>query len=194
MVGLTLSAELFDRELRHYRIPARRLWENTLACALAMESLAQFIGVDPRSAYTTGLMRSVGKLVLNRLAAEESRLPYSGANGVPLTAWERVAWGCDNAAVAGFLLEQWNFSGETVEAIRRHYEPETAFADAAPTAYLLHFAAGIAEDLGHGLPGEAGLWAGRAEKMSAAGLCEAEYALCREETGAAFEQVRHVLV
>jgi HD-like signal output (HDOD) protein len=194
VVGLTIISQLCERDLRYYGIPAERLFENTVVCALAMESLAQFVGLDPRSAYTTGLMRSVGKLVLDRMAAEDTREPYPAAGGPPLSAWEMVGWACDNGMVAAFLLEKWNFSGETVEAVRQHYEPSVAAADAATSAYLLNFAARIAEDLGYGLPGETSAWESLAEKLPLAGLTEAEFELSREETQMAFEQVRQVLV
>lgn len=194
VVGLTISSQLCERDLRSYGIPAARLFENTLVCALAMESLAQFVGVDPRAAYTTGLMRSVGKLVLDRLAAVEAREAYPAAGGPPLTAWEMVGWACDNGTVAAFLLEKWNFSGETVEAVRHHYDPSAASPDASAAATLLNLAARLAEDLGHGLPGEAAAWEGLEEKLREAGLTETEFELCREETRAAFAQVRPVLV
>jgi len=194
VVGMSISAQLCDRDLRHYGIASDRLAENTLVCALAMESLAQFVGIDPRSAYTTGLMRSVGKLVLDRLATEQGREPFVAEGGPPLTAWEMVGWACDNGMVAAFLLEKWNFSGETVEAVRQHYEPAAAAADAAAAAFLLNFAARIAEDLGYGLPGESAAWEGLAARLPAAGLTEAEFELCREETRVAFEQVKGVLV
>ena len=48
VVGMSISAQLCDRDLRHYGIASDRLAENTLVCALAMESLAQFVGIDPR--------------------------------------------------------------------------------------------------------------------------------------------------
>jgi HD-like signal output (HDOD) protein len=194
VVGLTITSQLCEHDLRYYGIPSERLFENTVVCALAMESLAQFVGVDPRSAYTTGLMRSVGKLVLDRMAAEGTREPYPAVGGPILSAWEMVGWACDNGMVAAFLLEKWNFSGETVEAVRQHYEPSVASPDAATAAYLLNFAARIAEDLGYGLPGEASAWEGLAEKLPLAGLTEAEFELSREETQMAFEQVRQVLV
>jgi HD-like signal output (HDOD) protein len=194
VVGLTITSQLCERDLKHYGIPSERLFENTLLCALAMESLAQFVGVDPRSAYTTGLMRSVGKLVLDRLAAEQDRTPHPGEGGPPLGAWEMVGWGCDNGMVAAFLLEKWNFSGETVEAVRQHYEPSVAAPDAATAAYLLNFSARIASDLGFGLPGEEAAWEGLAEKLPLAGLTEAEFELCREEARMSFDQVRQVLV
>jgi len=194
VVGLTVSSQLFDRDLRHYGIAAERLSENTLVCALAMESLAQFAGVDPRSAYTVGLMRSVGKLVLDRLASEQAREPYPAEGGPPLTAWETVGWGCDNGMVAAFLLEKWLFPEETVEAVRQHYEPSAAAPEAAVSAHLLNLAARIADDLGHGLPGEAPAWNDVAGKLSVAGLNQAEFDLCREDTRAAFDKVRLVLV
>ena len=104
VVGLTVGSQLYDRDLHYCAIPSSRLWENTLVCALAMESLAQFIGIDPRSAYTTGLMRSLGKLVLDRLAAEMKLAPYPAAGEEPLASWETAAFGWDNPGATALLL------------------------------------------------------------------------------------------
>jgi HD-like signal output (HDOD) protein len=193
VVGLSVSSQLFNCDLGSYGYPADLLWENILCTALAMESLAQFAGINPRSAYTSALMRSIGKIVLDRLAAEscepERRLPADEAT--PLCDWETRVFGCDNAAVAALLLTEWNLCEDSVTAIIRHYHPE-AEPEAELPAFILNLAGRISSDLGYGLPGEEAYWGSIESKLAHAQIDEGEFSLCTAETKMAFENIRRV--
>ena len=183
VVGLTVSAHLLGKELVHYGYSAQRLWENTLGTALAMESLAQFVGVNPRGAYTAGLLRSMGKIVLN-LSANESPAgvtPFPASGHSVLGDWERAVWGWDSSAVTLLLLEQWNFSPETCSAVRGYLFPETTpVAEVGPS--LLNLAGGVAHSLGVGLAGEQSYWRQHPETFSRTQLTASDLELCTDET------------
>jgi HD-like signal output (HDOD) protein len=193
VVGLTVTSQLFNCDLRSYGYQADRLWENILCTALAMESLAQFAGINPRSAYTSGLMRSIGKIVLDRLAAEvgvaDAAFPADGST--PLCDWERQVFGCDNTFVAALLMKEWNLSEDSISAIRGHYFPEGDSEGDLP-AYVLNLAGTIAQDLGYGLAGEETYWGSLDTKLTRAQIDEGEFALCTAETKMAFETVRKI--
>jgi hypothetical protein len=158
-----------------------------------MESLAQFTGVNPRSAYTGGLFRSIGKMVLDRLGAEaKPPAPAFPTSGQPdVVSWERNLWACDNTAVTGLVLELWCFSPETIGTVKGHYAPN--LADGAPTGpLLLNLAGGMAQSLGHGLPGEEPYWERRPEILSRLGLLPADLDLCLDETRMALEAILRV--
>jgi HD-like signal output (HDOD) protein len=183
VVGLTVSAHLLGKELVHYGYSAQRLWENTLGTALAMESLAQFVGVNPRAAYTAGLLRSMGKIVLE-LGANESSAGVTAfpASGVPVLGdWERAKWGWDSSAVTLLLLEEWNFSPETCAAMRGYLVPETTPIDEVGPS-LLNRAGGVAHSLGVGLAGEESYWRQHPEAFSRTRLTDADLELCTDET------------
>jgi HD-like signal output (HDOD) protein len=192
-VSLTIASQLFNCDLIRYRVSARRLWENILCSALAMESLAQFVGVNPRSAYTAGLMRSLGKVVLDRLAAEALPpvTPYPADSGEPLGEWESRSFGCDNPSVASLLLKEWNFPEDTCAAVLRHYHPESGPV-AGQEAFLLNASLRVASELGFELPGESGYGAPTAEKSTLTGLSDGELQLCIEETKAGLESLRQI--
>jgi HD-like signal output (HDOD) protein len=187
VVGLTVSAQLLEKELAYYGYAAQQLWENTLCTALAMESLAQFVGVNPRAAYTAGLLRSMGKIVLNLAAAES--LPIAEAfprSAYPaLGDWERAKWGWDNADVGVLLLEEWNFSVETCAAVRGYHAPEKTPADEIGPC-LLNLAGGVAQNLGVGLAGEEGYWQPHPVIFSRTRLTAPDLELCTAETKTAF--------
>ena len=72
LTGLAAAAQFIDRNLSFYGISAEQLRNNTLVVAFAMDSLAKSAGVDARTGYTAGLMRLVGKLVLDQYAKSSS--------------------------------------------------------------------------------------------------------------------------
>jgi HD-like signal output (HDOD) protein len=191
LVGLTITGQLFSRDLQFYGYQADRLWENILCCAIAMESLAPYVGINPRSAYTAGLMRSIGKIILDRVATETrpAPKPYAPAGGEPLGSWEMSLFGSDNPAVAAILLKEWNIPADTVAAVRQQYRPD-AQSPADPAALALNIAGCIADDLGFGLPGEERYWESLELKLAQAKLTEGDFELCTAETKTAFENVR----
>jgi len=187
VVGLSVSAQLLEKELAYYGYTALQLWENTLCTALAMESLAQFVGVNPRAAYTAGLLRSMGKIVLNMAAAETlpiaEAFPRSASKAVG--EWERAMWGWDSAGVAVLLLEEWNFSPETCAAVRGYHFPEKTSADEIGPC-LLNLAGAVAQTLGVGLAGEECYWQPHPVIFNRTQLTARDLELCTDETKLAF--------
>ena len=193
VVGVTVATQMVTADLKYYGYRAERLWENFLCCALAMESLAQFVGINPRSAYTIGLMRSIGKIVFDRIAGEERPGPKPYVHGAKsVVEWEIDNFGCDNAAIAAVLLKAWNFAGDTANAVRQHYRPEGEPMGGVPS-FALNLAARIAQELGCGLAGEEPCWEGFEAKLGHAKLTEDEYRLCLEETKMALDNVRVIV-
>ena len=167
LTGFAAIAQVSDASLVRYGVTGVKLRENSLLTALVMEALARPAGVDPRAAYTAGLLRSIGKIALDRLTQDHA---YDGGSGIrgPLAEWETGFMGLNNCEAAAIILEEWRFSEETLVAIRDHYVPEAG----EPIAALLNLAAGAAERGGHGLPGELGYWTLSDEKYAAAGVTE----------------------
>ena len=156
LTGFAAATQLADRALPFYGISGARLRENSLFTGLVAEALAQLARIDPRAAYTAGLLRSTGKIVIDQLM----RSPYyssghAARGGLPLADWETGVVGLNNCEVAGIILEAWHFPGKTIAAISDHYAPGQA---SPPLAILLNLAAGLAEKCGHALPGEATYW------------------------------------
>ena len=157
LVGLAAIAQMGDYELPLYGISGAALRENSLLTALIIENLADAAQIDPRVAYTAGLLRSVGKNALDRLARNGSPTQsYPGRESGQLGDWETSRLGLNNCEAAAMILREWRFPNAMVEAIRDHYRPSSA----SLFARLLNLAAGAAERGGHGLPGENDYWPG----------------------------------
>jgi len=165
LTGFAAIAQVADASLVRYKVSGAQVRENSLLTALVMEALARPAGVDPRAAYTAGLLRSIGKIALDRLTSDRA---YDGGGGIRgrLADWETGFMGLNNCEAAAIILEEWRFPDATVAAIRDHYQPEAA----GTLSQLLNLAAGAAERCGHSLPAELDYWGISPETLAAAGV------------------------
>ena len=69
-VGLAATHRVCQSDLATYRLKAGRLWENAVATAAAAEVLALPAGIDPGLAYATGLLRSIGRVIIDAAAGD----------------------------------------------------------------------------------------------------------------------------
>lgn len=176
LVGLAATQQVCQRDLATYRLPASRLWENAVATAAAAELLGQRAGRDAGLAYTAGLMRTIGRVVLDGAAFGQV---YPGEAEWPSVAeWEKKTFGITSAEVTTMLLTHWRFPGELVESVRDHFEP-LADPDASNIgACVLNLACGVAARFGLDLPGEEGDWLCTPAKLTLAGVSESDLEEC----------------
>lgn len=174
LVGLAAVAQISDDSLRNYGVSGVRFRENSLFAAFMMEVLAPMQGQDSRTAYTAGLLRSTGKIAIDRLVPGPTYIRHYGAAGKsrPIDQWEIETVGIDNCAAAAIVLEEWRFPAVTVSTIRDHYRPG---AESNPLAVLLNIAAGAAETAEHSLPGEQTYWEAAGERRTGLGIDPEEY-------------------
>lgn len=173
VVGIAVSGQLFVTALPLYRLSGQLLWENSLATATAMSLLARAAGEDERSAYTIGLLRGTGRLVLQRVASGVPSggpaAPDSAAGARAESAWEHERFGASNAEVTAGLLADWSFPNASCVAVRTHLNLADHPAESRLAA-LLHLACWTASTLGKGLPSEAKAWRATPELTACAGL------------------------
>lgn len=158
LTGFAAVSQVADSELALYGVTGAQLRENSLLTALMMEVLAGIVGVDTRRAYTAGLLRSIGKIALDRFAHTGGYAGrYKGNESGPLAEWESQFFGLNNGEAAAVIMKEWRFPLPTINAIREHY---LLAPNPSPLAQLLNLAAGAAERGGHGFPGESTYWPG----------------------------------
>lgn len=188
LVGTATAARLTERALDQYEIGAMRLRDNMLYVAIAAEVLARSAGLDTRTAYTAGLMRPLGFMVLDRASRGQLQFAqrYSSARWENYSAWEGSVFGFDNCEVAGLILEEWRFPAELGGAIRAHYLKRPSDAE-RPLAALLNVANSLAQRKGREFPGEACWWPATAAKRAAAGVTEEAIEESFTEIEASFE-------
>ena len=175
LVGLAATQQVCQRDLPTYRLTAARLWENAVATAAAAELLGQRAGRDAGLAYTAGLLRSIGRVILDGAAFGKI---YPGEAEWPSVAeWEKATFGVTAGDVTTQLLNHWRFPAELVDAVSGHYEPLGA-EGANLSACVLNLACGVAARFGLDLPGESGDWICTPAKLTLAGVTDADLEEC----------------
>ncbi len=193
LVGTATAARFTESALDHYGIGAHRLRANMLYGALAAESLARQTGADPRIAYTAGLLRPLGIMVLDRASrGHPAAEAFSAAAWPSYSAWEGQMFGVDNCEVAALILGEWRFPAELSEGIRAHYlaRPDDF---GTPLAVLLNLANGLSHRVSRSFAGEACWWEITPAKLEAAGLTEDDFGPAVVETERAFAHAVAIL-
>lgn len=194
LVGAAMSSQLYITGLPVYGVGGDELWGNSLTSAIALEHLADAAGEDRRVGYTLGLLRSVGRLLLQRLAAGALVPPLSGrkATAALVSAWERETFGITSAEAAERLFSLWRFPERLAEPIHFQFNP-TAASPRARFAALLHLAGYIAETLGKNLPIEKEAWSLSEDVLLMAGVGNDVIEACMEKTRASADQMESVM-
>lgn len=172
IVGLAVARQCFQGELELFQISPERLWENAVGIGTLMSAFAARIDGDLGAAYATGLLRNIGKVVLNNYPGGVS---YPGVADRPdLHAWEREVHGMTAVEVSAVLLDHWRFSAATVEIMRGHLAPNPASAHVASIAQM-HLACAVVTEWGCALPGEETCWRNDTGMRALAGIKEDEW-------------------
>lgn len=156
MVGVAMTEQVFQSGLPVYNLSAEEMWENSVVTALAMENLARAADEDEGLAYTVGLLRHVGKLVLDTLLeVENPGVTCPDSDTLDLPKWERAWTEITSNEVGAIILEEWKMPEPVYQGVKFHYQPEEA---AGKLGALLHVACWIAKELGKGMKAEAKQW------------------------------------
>lgn len=115
-------------------------WRETFLVASVSKAIARHARLDGETAFTCGLMHSVGELLLHLSAGETmdriSRLARQGADQVQL---ERNQFGFDYAQVGEELAKRWNFPERITHAVGQHTQVRDT-RDPEPYALIIHVA------------------------------------------------------
>jgi HD-like signal output (HDOD) protein len=173
LLAVTASANLFCEDLPHYGLTSTQLWRNAIATATAMQLIAEPAGEDPRRAYTIGLFRPVGRMILQRMAKKRQiALPAQAMQDHQSTvAWEKHGFGLTSAETVTHLFSSWGLSAQIGECIRHHWEPQEApDSPYANLTALLHVACWMGREAGFGLAVESDAWSATPDILALAHL------------------------
>ena len=168
LVGLIVSRQVFQGDLTNYCIPAGRLWENAVAVGALASAFATRVTGNGGGAYSAGLMRNLGKIILNNHTAA---VPYPGEEAQPdVFAWEKAQHDITSPEATAMLMDHWRFPFDITGAVCTHTHPDTAGEFTAGAANL-NLACSYAAEWGCALPGEgSALWRRDDELLAMVGL------------------------
>lgn len=107
-------------------------WRHALGVAELARALASASGqADAEEAYLAGLLHDVGQLLLLQgLGADYGRLLAAAGTEGRLDEAERERFATDHAAVAAWLIDQWQLSGLMADAVLFHHRGAEAVRQA----------------------------------------------------------------
>lgn len=186
LVGVAANASLADAQLGFYGYSGDLFRSNNLCTALVIERIAIKTRNDPRVAYTAGLLRGIGQLLLDRIARDtlSPSQKFKEIGGGRLKQWELVCFGTTHQDVARLVLTQWGFPERVVETA---CFDSTQGAPETPLTHAIKLAASIVRIAGFGLEGEDTAWGIPHEELAATGLSMDDVTLIRTEALAAMQ-------
>lgn len=190
LVGAATVANLVDRQLPGYDIPATRLRESLFLHAIATETLARLTAIETRTAYTAGLLRAIGMMVVAQVGWGEMRAEdgYAAWRHATYHDWEGEHFGLASTEVAAMVLTEWRFPPPVVSAIRDHLLVRERGLE-NPFACVLNLAGAVVAEGGLALAGEEKCWVRTPEKLAAAGLDEEQWQQAAAESLAQFKRL-----
>jgi HD-like signal output (HDOD) protein len=194
LVGTATAARFAERSLDNYGISAQAMRDAMLYGALASEALARLAGMDTRVAYTAGLLRPLGMMVIDRACRGQldPTQRFSTERWANYSTWENRVFGVNNCEVTGMILEEWRFPTELSAAVRANYLARATDWDRSMPV-ILNLANGLAHRAKHSFVGEQGWWEITPDKLRAVSLTEEDLEPAIAATEIAFEQATAAL-
>jgi putative nucleotidyltransferase with HDIG domain len=123
--------KLFSTQETGYGYQPGGLWKHSIACAVGSRLVAQRAEYNMHEAeefFVHGLLHDIGKLLLNRFAAEKAE-EFQEAfrhHQTNICESERLIFGTDHTKVGVRIADRWNLPPQVVECIRYHHYPSRA--------------------------------------------------------------------
>lgn len=140
-------------ELEGYALGKNDLWKQSQTCGIISRYIGKKKGIgNPEKAYIAGLLRDIGKTILNHYVKDEYSKIVEMVEGKNLSFLEaeRTILGFDHAEVGGKVAQKWNFPDDLVEAIKYHHTPERA-TENPELVSIVHIADAITMIMGIGI-------------------------------------------
>ncbi|MBU5427781.1 HDOD domain-containing protein [Tissierella pigra] len=148
----TVRTYLMD-ELKGYSLDKNELWSQSQTCAIISRFIAKSIKYsNPEEAYIAGLLRDIGKTILNQHMEKEYMevLSKIEEGNMSFLNAEKEVLGFGHTEIGEKIAEKWDFPKDLVEAIGYHHTPELANINPLLVS-IVHIADAITMMMGIGL-------------------------------------------
>lgn len=127
VASVAAAQQLLADAMPLYKLRKGELLENSVNCAVLMvEMSARARVADLDGAYTTGLLHSIGKVVINQYFIKHGLEVYGTGNETMESNFERVLLGFDYAEAGTAILQKWNFPADILSPVRWQLDPMEA--------------------------------------------------------------------
>jgi HD-like signal output (HDOD) protein len=137
-------------------VDKERFWKHSIVSAMAAKIIVRhFINVrmmDPESAFCSGILHDIGKLIFNEFMNDEyvEVRNYAEKNGIPLLDAENKILGINHAEICKVVSDKWSLPLDLEYSLVYHHNPGAADKLHELVA-TIHFADILAHDIGASL-------------------------------------------
>ena len=146
-------SQYLTSELKGYSLEKNELWTQSQTCAIISRYIAKQIKYpNPEEAYIAGLLRDIGKTILNQHMEKEYSevLAKIEKDNMSFLEAEKEILGFDHAEIGGKVAEKWNLPKALVDSIGHHHTPENSNINQLLVS-IVHVADAITMMMGVGL-------------------------------------------
>lgn len=125
-------SKMMAHELDGYALGKNDLWTQSQTCAIISRYIAKEIArANPETAYVAGLLRDIGKTILNHYVKKEytTIINKVETQNISFLEAEEEILGFNHAQVGERIAKKWNFPDNLVESIGLHHTPEKSLID-----------------------------------------------------------------
>lgn len=132
LVLASTVGKVMEKELKGYSYERNAMWRQSQISAIMARSIAKKAKFrNPDIAYTAGLLKDVGKVVLDEYVHESYNdiLKRISVETISYVKAEEEELGFNHGQVGARIVDKWNLAPELVEAIEHHHNPFKAYVN-----------------------------------------------------------------
>jgi len=150
LVLASTVGKVMEKELKGYSYERNALWRQSQISAIMARTIAKKAKyANPDIAYTAGLLKDVGKVILDEYVHESYQeiLTKISNEVMPYVAAEEEILGFNHGQVGARIVEKWNLASELVDAIEFHHKPFQSI-DNIELVSIVHISDGLVMMMG----------------------------------------------
>jgi len=150
LVLASTVGKVMEKELKGYSYERNALWRQSQISAIMARAIAKKAKFsNPDIAYTAGLLKDVGKVILDEYVHESYQeiLTKISNEVMPYVAAEEEILGFNHGQVGARIVEKWNLASELVDAIEYHHKPFQSM-DNIELVSIVHISDGLVMMMG----------------------------------------------
>jgi HD-like signal output (HDOD) protein len=125
-LAMGISVIRYFKDIPPEMVDMKKFWMHSVAVGVFARLLVHHkVGLSEEELFIGGLLHDIGRLVIFRAYPHSAAyaMQLAEKRRIPLFEAERKVLGYDHAAVAGLLLEKWNFPKTLQQMIKYHHLP-----------------------------------------------------------------------
>jgi HD-like signal output (HDOD) protein len=177
MVYTIMAKVVLDKPVPGYSLSEGDLWYNALTCAMYARHIGQRERLqDPEQAFTGGLLRDIGKVVLGEYIGPSYPLieQLTIKEKIDFIEAEERVLGFNHSMVGTRIAERWNLPPLLVNIIRHHHKPvklpPTLSPNEVKVITIVHLADCMTRMIGQGSGSDGLMYSMDTEALANAGI------------------------